>query len=69
MVRKRLSAWTTAILNSELRAGFLTIIVALLINELAFGGTESGAIATAAITVGAVLGAGASFVVSRFIRR
>lgn len=43
--------------------------VALLINELAFGGTESGAIATAAITVGAVLGAGASFVVSRFIRR
>ncbi len=43
--------------------------VALLINELAFGETESGNIAIAAITVGAVLGAGASFVVSRFVRR
>lgn len=43
--------------------------VALLINELAFGETESGNIAIAAITVGAVLGAGASFVVSRFVSR
>jgi NhaA family Na+:H+ antiporter len=43
--------------------------VALLINELAFGGTESSAIAIAAITVGAVLGAGASFIVSRFVNR
>lgn len=43
--------------------------VALLINDLAFGGTESGTIAIAAITVGAVLGAGASFVVSRLVRR
>jgi NhaA family Na+:H+ antiporter len=43
--------------------------VALLINELAFGESESGNIAIAAITVGAVLGAGASFVVSRFVRR
>jgi Na+:H+ antiporter, NhaA family len=43
--------------------------VALLINELAFGGTESGPIAIAAITVGAVLGAGASFVVSRLVGR
>jgi NhaA family Na+:H+ antiporter len=43
--------------------------VALLINELAFGETEAGTIAIAAITVGAVLGAGASFVVSRFVNR
>jgi NhaA family Na+:H+ antiporter len=43
--------------------------VALLINELAFGETESGNIAIAAITAGAVLGAGASFVVSRFVSR
>jgi NhaA family Na+:H+ antiporter len=43
--------------------------VALLINELAFGGTESGNIGVAAIGVSAILGAGASFVVSRFVRR
>jgi NhaA family Na+:H+ antiporter len=30
MVRKRLSAWTKAILSAELRAGFLTIAVAVL---------------------------------------
>jgi NhaA family Na+:H+ antiporter len=43
--------------------------VALLINELAFGGTESGEIGVAAIGVSAILGAIASFVVSRVVRR
>lgn len=43
--------------------------VALLINDLAFSGTESGTIAIAAITVGAVIGAGASFLVSRLVGR
>lgn len=43
--------------------------VALLINELAFSGNEAGVIATAAITVSAVIGATASFVVSRLVRR
>lgn len=43
--------------------------VALLINDLAFGGTESGTVAIAAITVGAVIGAGASFVLSRLVGR
>jgi NhaA family Na+:H+ antiporter len=43
--------------------------VALLINELAFGGTESGEIGVAAIGVSAIFGAIASFVVSRVVRR
>ena len=43
--------------------------VALLINDLAFGGTEYGTIAIAAITVGAVIGAGASFALSRLVGR
>lgn len=43
--------------------------VALLINELAFGGTESGDVGVAAIGVSAILGAIASFVVSRVVRR
>jgi NhaA family Na+:H+ antiporter len=43
--------------------------VALLINELAFGGTESGEIGVAAIGVSAILGAIASLVVSRVVRR
>ncbi|MDP4585689.1 MAG: Na+/H+ antiporter NhaA [Microbacteriaceae bacterium] len=43
--------------------------VALLINDLAFGGSESGTIAIAAITVGAVLGSVASFGVSKIVSR